>query len=179
MTIIIVEGPDGSGKTTLVQHLQEVSRFQPITRTHTDSINGPIDELYQWTKRDIWNWPHREMAIYDRHPIIGEYIYGPALRGGVKPGFDTPEAEVLRLYAHTQAHVIICLPSLSVIRHNLAVSVMASEDGTIQSAQMPGVTEHISQIYHRYLQIYYNLKAFGGARVTKFDYTKGFMGYEQ
>lgn len=78
--MIIVEGPDNSGKSTLVKYLADKYKLevlQPLSK-------GPpsnIEELYSNTKSLILQAIHKGRGcIVDRMPLIGESIYGPICR---------------------------------------------------------------------------------------------------
>ena len=136
--MIILEGPDGAGKTTLLHQLTEVTHL-PVHPRFASSTEGPILELWGAVKQDMNRWYHQPLALYDRHPFTSEHIYGPLIRGRMRPGFDTPEASRLRHYFQSTALVIFCMPPLSVVIENLA-----AED------QMSGVRENIETIYNLY-----------------------------
>lgn len=72
--IIVVEGPDNSGKSTLAQELSRKLGWQVL---HS---GGPCESKQDYMERivKIYN-SHR--VIWDRHPAVSEYIYGPVLRG--------------------------------------------------------------------------------------------------
>lgn len=74
MPLIIVEGLDNSGKSTLVQSLAEALRL-------------PMARIYRIPKSedDILHWHHWANAapyplILDRHPSMSDYVYGPIVR---------------------------------------------------------------------------------------------------
>ncbi len=76
--MILVEGPDNSGKSTLVDQLALEFNLFKCDRPH-----GPPktpEELYN-RAMDVQNFYKSKMFIMDRNPIIGETIYGPILRG--------------------------------------------------------------------------------------------------
>lgn len=78
--MIIVEGPDNSGKSTLVEKLQKTYRLKNLILPH----RGPTDN-YQ----DLYNNMNyiinkamnpRDRWVVDRLPLISESIYGPLCR---------------------------------------------------------------------------------------------------
>lgn len=81
--MIIVEGMDNAGKTTLIETLKKI---------HGDAVDvikppGPFSsskELKDWMGPEIDKCRtfqyNRGMVIYDRFPIISELVYGPIVR---------------------------------------------------------------------------------------------------
>ncbi len=73
--MIIIEGMDNTGKTTLIHQLSQQFKL-PSARTGT----------YPRKVSDILNWHNRASAaprtlILDRHPAISDLVYGPIIRG--------------------------------------------------------------------------------------------------
>lgn len=141
--MIILEGPDGGGKTTLLNQL--VESFPGIAVHPRASTSGPEGgplkdpDLYTWAHNDVWSWAEQPLSFYDRHPLISEYVYGPSIRGTMDPRFHTTP---LRRRLAQRALVIVCLPPLEVVRR----SVSAERD-------MPGVSTHIDIIWHLYASL--------------------------
>lgn len=117
--MIILEGPDGAGKTTLKERLLEDLDLRELPRACT-SDNGPIDFLASWVQSNL-GAKHQPNKIIDRHPLISEPIYGPLLRGGfVDTKFENTQwlwEQMSEIYAH---HLIVyCLPPLAVCLENI------------------------------------------------------------
>lgn len=76
MPIIILEGIDGSGKTTLAQHILELSQLK--TRIlHRGPLEGTIEDELIYPLHRV---EPDELLITDRWHL-GEMIYGPIYRG--------------------------------------------------------------------------------------------------
>lgn len=76
--MIMLEGPDLAGKTTLARKLHAVLRGSEIVHRGPPASNDPFAEYLK---------PLEEMYYEERWPILdrwhwGEMIYGPKLRGG-------------------------------------------------------------------------------------------------
>lgn len=157
----IVEGPDGSGKTSLVKELSHLYHTSPRPR-HTNSTAGPQQGLWNWivAERSLWLATNQVITarIYDRHPLIGEYIYGPILRGEVAKPFTSPTAKLLALEMFATCQVIVCLPPLEVVRANIW-----------SSKQMEGIRGNIEEIYESYRQLAQH------PRVLVWDYTSSLV----
>lgn len=91
MTVFILEGPDGAGKSTLAQkivdHLYRTGadtvqlwHFGPYTADH-DPLVEYLDPLKNW--RDTHDDQSVDHLIIDRFHI-GEMVYGPIFRGKSK-----------------------------------------------------------------------------------------------
>lgn len=137
--MIIVEGPDGSGKDTLINRLME--DFPELKRgpRACDSLLGPRDNLGIWLIDDWKSWSYSlSPRIYNRYPLLSEPIYSEILDRPYAKGFLEVSSKLSGIVA-TQSLVLMCLPSLEKVRGN----VDASRD-------MPGVVENIDRIYSRY-----------------------------
>ncbi|UJQ86221.1 thymidylate kinase [Gordonia phage GiKK] len=136
---VILEGPDGGGKTTLagqlkaaIPELREMSRF-------CTSTGGAIDNLWQETEARLHQLaiPY---AIFDRHPLWSEYVYQQALGRQMIDAFYDGSASVAHSLLEEHAMVIVCLPGIEVVRERLRAE-----------EQLAGVEYAIDDIYERYL----------------------------
>lgn len=157
MRHVIIEGPDGSGKSRLVRFFNEKLGF-PLHPRASTSKEGPVKNLAAWVTSDVRSWRLAlTPTVYDRHPVMSEYIYGPLCRGKAQPGFtDSPWLSAQRLLLYENALVIWCLPPLS------AVQVHVSKD-----RDMPGVAENIEAIHKAYVEM---ARSWGGLAVV-YDFT--------
>jgi hypothetical protein len=154
--VIIVEGPDGGGKSSLVSKLM-VEFGLPLHERASEGAAGVIvPDLYEWAHRDVVSMPHQPLQIYDRHPLISEYVYGPICRAALPPGFATPNAHVLVRMMAPLVLVVVCRPP----NERLRASVSDQRD-------MPGVVEHVERI----ASAYDALRIFWPGRTIGYDYT--------
>lgn len=132
---LIIEGPDGSGKSTLDRQLrEEFPQLEPM-RFVSSSREGPVDNLFQKVYEDTVLHHDSDPVIYDRHPLISEYIYGPVCREYISDDFTSTAASNLRSIMAKRSLVIMCQAPLE----HLISSVSDSRD-------MPGVTQRIRTI---------------------------------
>jgi hypothetical protein len=149
MRHVIVEGPDGSGKSTMVERIHTTLGL-PVHPRASTSKGGPVDDLAGWVEADLaWmQGPNTVANVYDRHPIISEPIYGPSVRGWAMPGFravtDRFQLASRRLEIAKYAAVIFCRPPIHVVRANV--------EATLDN-QMPGVLSALPVIYSGYQQV--------------------------
>jgi hypothetical protein len=154
---IIVEGMDGSGKSGMVTRIADRLRI-PIHERACKSTEGPVDKLYEWATEDVMSLRWQPFSVYDRHPLISEYIYGPITRQSVSPQFYTPHAAGLsRLFADAVL-VVFCDPGPDEVFKNV-----------LEGKHMDGVSEHASRLYYAYRSF---MHYWPGNRPVVWDYTQ-------
>lgn len=137
--MIILEGPDGCGKTTLLQVLCDVLQLKPAERASIPGVGVPADrDLTAWVDQDIGTWHTRPCEVHDRYPLISEPIYGSYLRGKPSIRLDGWYRGHLATVQRT-AFVVFCLPPYR----------RALENAT-NDKQMPGVLDHYQSLYCGY-----------------------------
>lgn len=168
--MIVVEGPDGAGKTTLVKETQ--SHF-PVTiapRVVNTEAQAMVD-LKQWVEDNVRQL--NQGVIFDRHRLISETCYGPVLRQGMtEPGFADLGwlSAMLQMFYAAKPTIIYCIPPkhVCVSRNAACWPTQASYD-------------QCDAIYDNYITraaIDLSLR-----RATHYDYTEGpnhlksIMGY--
>jgi hypothetical protein len=135
---IIVEGPDGGGKTTLLRRLGGDLGFHVEPRVVSKEAQA-LTNLRRWVDKDLE--VHKTPKLYDRHRLISEPIYGPALRNEMDPEFQDLQwlTSVLHRFWACEPIVIYCLPPFQVVLRN----VMADRENLV-------VREKIHLIYSLY-----------------------------
>lgn len=158
MSIVIVEGPDGAGKTTLISNLRKATKRHFITLSRNGRPRKPDDLLLSipW----IAQCPEGVDLVCDRHPLISEWIYGPHVRGEdpYVASVYSP-ASSIDLLGRTVGRIIYCRPPLKTIF-----------DGVRMEEQMGGVNESISKIVTLYDQTMNNLR-YADIKVLYYDWT--------
>jgi len=159
--MIILEGPDGSGKTSLMSTL--LDRFPGIEEHERASTSkgGPVENIFEWAQADILSWGVQPLSFYDRHPLISEPIYGEEIRGKFDGRFTDPEGEDLGMHMMFRGLIILCLPPQSEVVKNVTLNV---------DDQMSGVAEHIVPIWHEYQNLL--MLSRGRQNVFWYDYTR-------
>ena len=145
--MIIVEGPDGSGKTTLCER---ICREFNLTLGERSEKNR--DKIYQTTRTDSWNALHEECIatappkVWDRLGPYSDPIYsslGIPLTNGVptprRCAFSKKEIRMYRDCMRTMGLVILCLPPLDVVLENVQ-----------KEYQLPGVPQLTKHVYTGY-----------------------------
>lgn len=114
--VIIVEGPDGSGKSTLVKNLK--SRF--VLKSLKTIKHGPpadAQDLYERCRDLLMEATESgNHCIIDRFGLIGEQIYGPILRGkDLWVEIPQKKQEILTAFNTLNPFIIYCRPPATII----------------------------------------------------------------
>lgn len=141
--MIVLEGPDGGGKSTLITRLAERLDFQVEPRACNSEHGINMTTLKDWVDADL-SRSVRSHGVYDRYPLISEPIYGPLTRGRMADGFEDVKWMGLALLSMYELEplMIYCLPPLDAVRRN----VQATHGMT---------TEHMSQVNHQIRAIWH------------------------
>jgi len=152
--MIIVEGMDNTGKTTLVKNLAKEFKLE-VRKTPQDVIMEP-GRLLDWVDHELDQVEVLPSLpfLYDRFPLISEEVYGPILRGkSVVPGGSyegwADRNHVLFIY---------CRPALD------RIIDFGARD------QMQGVVQHAKDLTLAYDKLMYSYR-FKGAGVVHYSYT--------
>jgi hypothetical protein len=121
-SVIILEGPDGSGKTTLANALVKMG----FEYRHEGPSPKKIDLVDYYLKTLNNAIESQTDTVLDRF-WLGERIYGPIARGSDRLG-DRGQTLFLRLHNSKQVKQYICLPSLKAARQNYAKKIVEKSD---------------------------------------------------
>jgi len=116
--MIIVEGPDGAGKTTLIKSIVEATGFPIAPRVVAQDTTAMVD-LQSWVDDNLEQGFQK--VIFDRHRLISETIYGPILRHEQEPGFNEMKwlAPRMKRFYELKPIIIYCLPPLQTVLDNI------------------------------------------------------------
>lgn len=152
MRFIILEGPDGSGKTTLARSLNE--------RGYKYIRNGPPTEEEE---RDPLGWWIRQLlAVGDEKVVfdrlhLSHLIYGSTMRGQCESN-ETHELLLERYINAIGGQVVLCLPPWRIVFKNWLDNIPA------EYVQSP---DKLRIIYELYLELLYKRRPY-----LWFDYTR-------
>lgn len=158
--MIIIEGPDGSGKTTLVSHLSgkyDIPIAERVVAQDTHPLAGV--DLKVWTEKNLK--AGLQWQIFDRHRLISEPIYAACMDRKTHAGFDDIQWLTARMIDFTRIHafIVYCIPPYSVVEKNL----QDDEDNTV-------IWGYAESIYNAYVAAAAGDIARGQA--VRFDYTQ-------
>lgn len=146
----IIEGPDGSGKTTLIRDLLKDTDLTLAPRQST-STGGPVANVYD---RMVEQLENPQGDIYDRFPMFSEPIYAMSLNRPMDTRFNAENLNALADKYLTKTTVIVCLPPYANAFINLG-----------KEPQMDGVHQNYHEIYWKYFQMT------SSPRIYLYDYT--------
>lgn len=156
--MVLIEGPDGAGKTTLVKRLQADFPLKTGVRGTENR-----DLLWTVTRGDTYNalkWaidPEERPRIWDRL-FYSEMVYAPLMDRECE--FNATEQMFFtRMLAALHCPVLLCLPPLMIVRENAGLD-----------HQMEGVTQKIDNIHRAYVELVED--GFFPEHVKIYDYTQ-------
>jgi tRNA uridine 5-carbamoylmethylation protein Kti12 len=149
MALVVVEGCDGSGKTTLIDELRRRAvKYSVVLRASFPrsavQISSFID-LVKYAKAEI------PLVICDRFHPISEQVYGPVIRRQVV-AYHPDEIRPVDLIVH-------CRPPLGVI-----------QKAVHHNPQMAGVLDQVPALVERYDELMALLN--WAVPVLTYDYTE-------
>lgn len=137
--MLIVEGPDNSGKSTLVRRLAEEAKLLLIANKRKPKTKSQIFEFMNLAIP----LSHRFPTIFDRWSPISEAVYGPIIRGHSILSFHDEEvARAAPILSGLSPMIIYCRPDDDTIKESLG-----------DRGQMPGVEENIDDLILSYDQV--------------------------
>lgn len=142
--MIVIEGPDGAGKSTLVKTLQEEFGFAVGERATKNR-----DLLYQVTRQDTYTALSTEIRGDQMNPLIwdrlfwSELVYADIVGRDIE--FTTLEQTVIKRLLSVLSLTIVCRPSLDTVLGNVLNE---------ERHEMEGVKERIETIYDRYTTVF-------------------------
>lgn len=116
--MLIVEGPDGAGKTTLIAELKRYLPW-PVAPKVVDKDTQRMVNIEDWVVENLERGYQR--TIFDRHRLLSEPIYGPVLRGdhAWEPMMDGRYEEWFSRLVNIRPVILYCLPPFEVVKANV------------------------------------------------------------
>ena len=153
---IIVEGMDGSGKSTLIADLtHRFPKLEIVTRPQGIPFNT-------WWPFEMERTSERPIPIHDRF-FYSELVYGPILRGRIE--VNTELLNTVVWFLRSVAMLIYVRPHSDTIRANC-----------IGLPQMEGVLANFQQLLESYDKVMMAEIAWYGDRFYHYDWNSGHNG---
>ena len=159
--MIICEGMDNSGKTTLAKYLAENLPNAKLVPTHGPVKPEEVNTILRSIGMAVF---YRKPLIYDRFPIISEMVYGEILRNGSAFNAVYDCDLLLGWLKACNPLIIYCRPSKETIFQSIK-----------DRPQMAGVVKSKEALLSRYDDVMANLSAREFLRCN-YDYTVGSSG---
>jgi hypothetical protein len=153
MTTILVEGPDGSGKTTLIEKARGSQNEHYFIKVKASRYPTDVSLSFQYL-----SWLHQcpHDLMLDRLSFVSERIYGPLLRG-----VDLFKNLPLSFGIKGMDAVVYCRPNDDVIFANVDKSV-----------HLKGVSTNIGAIITAYDDLMRTIKEKNITQVFNYDYNE-------
>lgn len=155
---LVLEGPDGAGKTTLAQNIIAATRYDTLY-THEGppppavARDGDALEAY-YLEQLVETAPHR-IHVMDRW-AVGERVYGPLFRAGDVLGYGRLE-RLLNTLRIAGDRCVVCLPPYERVLDNWRA----------KKRDMTTSPESLRAAYDMFLMLA------EAHRLERYDYTKG------
>lgn len=117
--MLILEGPDGAGKTTLAREIMDHWGIEMAPRV-VDKDTNKMTDLVTWVEENVAEG--KQWKLFDRHRLISEPIYGSIVRA--KPSDDefmkmNWMKRVMQQFYDTEPLIIYCMPPLEIVKENV------------------------------------------------------------
>lgn len=164
--MIIVEGCDGTGKSTFIKKLSEKLELDIAPRVVSKDTTHMVD-LKKWTEYNL-KYGFDPYTIYDRHRLISDPIYRMVLNKPVD--FELYNYEWLtrayRRFKQISPIMVWCTPPYDVVKANLA-----------DDPDNAAIANKVEWLYHNYsavaAQYLTDYEFFG----LNYDYTRDVDGH--
>lgn len=158
MSMIIIEGPDNAGKSTLAQQLSKAIGI-PIHHSGGPALND--EEIIHRAER-IFDTGNVRPLLYDRVPFISDYVYRTVMQDKPSPFTDKNLVDrYIRRMKKLHPVVILCWPPIPVM-----MALESHERSPHETEEhFNKVKDHQEQLIHSYSQLFVDIPHY------KYDYT--------
>lgn len=154
---IVIEGMDGSGKSTLVNQLMEHYGDQAHLIPGYNRYPDPKSTMDRWWMEQLATHPVGKIVIHDRF-FYPEFVYGPTLRGYINAESST--VQYVQSFLREHAFLIYCRPPVEILK-----------EGIEAETQMVGVKEMFNDLLSAYDNMIITEALHYGGRFMKYDWS--------
>lgn len=153
---VVIEGPDGSGKSTLCEHIREKihTYFVMLRHSQRPRTSADLCNSLNWVAKIPTNLD----VVIDRHPVISEPIYGGIIRHSDLFTQSRLKADDFLTQIN---RVVYCRPPVDVILENAKVR-----------PQLEGVRDNLEKIIDAYDRRMQYLAFLPKIEIIIYDYTQ-------
>lgn len=156
-TRIVIEGMDGSGKTTLVNQLMEHFGDTAHLVPGYNRYPNPKPPMDRWWMEQLGSHPLGKIIVHDRF-FYPEFVYGPILRGRIQAEDST--VEYVQKFLREHAFLIYCRPPVEVLKEGIDVE-----------PQMEGVKNMFNDLLSAYDRMIIDEAPHYDGRFVKYDWS--------
>lgn len=155
--MIVVEGMDNTGKTTLIEMLAKALNLYSVKVASRPKETSDVFQCLSLLAN--WDLQCKNRLIADRLQVISEYIYGPICRNTNIVGDEVFRGFLESLPGYKMT-IIWCRPKNEIIKSSLG-----------HRDQMAGVSEQADKLIARYDEVMWDIQI--RIPLLQWDYTRG------
>lgn len=142
--MIVVEGLDNTGKTTLVSKVLE--EFPELIYRPSIGNKHDLNVIQEQAHDEAFFWDKLKYTIADRSRLISEFIYNPVLQGRALAFTFHSFLEMFGSFLQQENLVILC--------HRNRLQLGSTFD---EREQLSGVRQHLGDLDNQYSALYHTI----------------------
>ena len=166
--MIVVEGPDGAGKTKMAERLSMALGVQIEPKAVNNEAQATVD-MGEWIDHAISQG--FGLRLYDRFSLISELVYSPAMDNEWKPPHQHRGwlSNMLARFYGLEPFIIYCMPAWDIVWKNV------QKDETSKVVQNEKVMRRVYKLYEARIAVDLAISQ-GTIRVWDYEHDEG-TGY--